>query len=780
MKRGLILLFCLTCSTVQVQAQPVGTGTISGFVYDASNGEALIGANVYLEGTVIGSSTNQSGYYVIPRVPVGTYFLLVHYIGYSQFKHEVTVTIGTPVSLDARLEVENIELEGVVVTGDAAPTIEKMFEAPVSKLELSGEQIRRVPQVAEADLLRALQTLPGVLPLSDFSSALYVRGGTPDQNLNLIDGSDVYNAEHAFGLFSTFNTDAIKQVDLSKGGFPAEYGGRLSSVLDVTNIDGNREEFEGTTSISLLSFKTTLQMPLGQFGSISGSIRRTYFDKTIGKAIDDVPNYYFYDGNVKAFLDLSPRNKLTLSFYGGEDVLNLIFDQDAPEQVGFDYDWGNTTGSARWTHIFSPQLFANLWVTGSRFESSFDFQDAASFVEDNFVSDITFKGNFEYHYSKNLITKFGFEQKNLHTIFKTKFPGGNVNVDARPKYWAGYVSSSWRPTIRWDIEAGLRYNLFDTATNYTQWAPRMSLKYRLSDAINVKAAGGVYSQFLHRIPRAFIADIWSSSNQFQRGATAYHGIFGIQKDFGIFQLEIEGYHKQYENIYAFNQTFITELAPNDFIDGEPLYTTTEAIFNQGDGKTSGFEVLLKKDTGALTGWLGYSYANTEYKFSRVNQGFRFPPRHDRRHTFNLVGNLDYKNFRRALRGESPIRHRSNWIFAFTLVYSTGQPLTIPGSGYFTNAVPNQDDPAGVWYRYYELYPADINNFRIPHYARLDLSLTWEKHFRGWSIAPYIQAYNIGNRRNVWFVDYEIINGIQKVDTQSMMPIIPTIGIRFDY
>ena len=533
MRRSSLVLALLVLTTIPLQAQSVGTGTISGFVYDDSNGEALIGANVYLEGTVIGSSTNQSGYYVIPKIPVGSYNLIIHYIGYSQFKQEVNIIVGEPVALDARLKVQNIEMEGVVVTGDQEPVIEQMFEAPISKLELSGEQIRRVPQIAEADLLRALQTLPGILPLSDFSSALYVRGGTPDQNLNLIDGSDVYNAEHAFGLFSTFNTDAIKQVDLSKGGFGAEYGGRLSSVLDVTNIDGNRQEFQGTTSISLLSFKTTMQMPLGNLGSISGSIRRTYFDKTIAKAIDDVPNYYFYDGNLKAFLDLSPRNKLTLSFYGGEDVLNLIFDEDSADQVGFDYDWGNTTGSARWTHIFSPQLFANLWVTGSRFESSFDFQDAASFLEDNFVSDITFKGNFEYHYSKSFMTKFGFEQKNLHTIFKSKFPGGNVNVDARPRYWAGYITSSWRPSVRWDIEAGLRYNFFDTEKNYSQLAPRLSLKYRLSDAVNIKAAGGVYNQFLHRIPRAFIADIWSSSNAFQRGSESVSCDSGTAKRFRL-------------------------------------------------------------------------------------------------------------------------------------------------------------------------------------------------------------------------------------------------------
>jgi len=286
--------------------------------------------------------------------------------------------------------------------------------------------------VAEADLLRSLQTLPGILPLSDFSSALYVRGGTPDQNLYLIDGTDVYNPEHTFGIFSTFNTDAIKQVELPQGGFGAEYGGRLSSVLNVTNLDGNREEFEGSAAISLLSAKTTLQGPLGKTGSLSGSFRRTYFDQTVGRAVDEIPNYYFYDGNLKAFFDFG-RDNLTISAYGGRDFLDVVFNPDATEETGLITDWGNKTTSARWTRVFTPRLFSTFWVTGSRFSSDL-LIEVADIRERNFVSDLTFKGTLEHHRSRQFQTRLGFEQKNLEVQFRQVFPEGLIDVRHRPRH----------------------------------------------------------------------------------------------------------------------------------------------------------------------------------------------------------------------------------------------------------------------------------------------------------------------------------------------------------
>ncbi|MCH8019828.1 TonB-dependent receptor [candidate division KSB1 bacterium] len=775
MSRTLSIVFLAAFVTSVAIAQTNRTATVSGFIYDASNGEALIGANVFLENTLLGSSTNLNGYYVIPKIPVGESILIVDYIGYKQFKRKLILTPGDKKVVTVSLEVGNIQMEKVVVTGEALTTSEKLFRKPISKIELTPRQIKQMPQVAEADLLRSLQTLPGILPVSDFSSALYVRGGTPDQNLHLIDGTEIYNPEHAFGLFSTFNMDAIKKVELSKGGFGAQYGGRLSSILNVTNLDGNREEFEGTGSISLLSAKTTVQMPIGTIGSLSGSFRRTYFDKTIAKAIDDVPNYYFYDGNVKAFFDINDKNKLTISGYGGEDVLDLTFNNNASEDVGFNYDWGNTTGSIRWTRVISPRLFANFWITGSRFESDFDFGDTVDFLEKNFVSDITFKGHFEYHLSTHFTTNFGFEQKNLHLIFLQDFPGGKINIDKRPKHYVAFVQQAWRPNLRWDIEAGMRYNFFDADENFQKWAPRFSAKYRLTDSINLKAATGLYYQFLHRIRRAFIADIWTASNRFQKESSSFHAILGFQKELNRnWELEIEGFYKDYNNIYSFNENVLTELSADAFENGEPVYTETRGVFNRGDGETKGVELMLRKDFGAITGWLGYSLSFTKYTIDGINQGQSFSPRHDRTQALNIVGNLDLKNVFRSLRGQQLIKHRSNWKVGFTFIYTTGQPITLPGSGYFTNTLPDRETTE------FEIYPAEINNFRLPPYARLDISLTYEKHFRSWSIFPYLQIFNVGNRKNVWFLDHKLYNFVQRTDVETMFPILPTIGVNFNF
>ncbi len=764
------------CMVGSLRAQSSETATVSGFVYDASNGEALIGANVFLEGTQIGSSTNVSGYYVIPKIPVGSYTLVIHYIGYEPVKRDIFLSVGDEKTINVNLKTASIELEKVVVTGETIPEAEKLFEKPLSKLQLKARQIKAIPQVAEADLLRSLQTLPGILPVSDFSSALYVRGGTPDQNLNLLDGTDVYNPEHAFGLFSTFNMDAIKQVELSKGGFSARYGGRLSSILDVTNLDGNREEFEGSGSISMLSAKATLQMPIGKIGSLSGSFRRTYFDKTIAKAIDDVPDYYFYDGNIKAYFDLNDRNKLTISGYGSEDELDITFNEDVEDQAGFTYDWGNRTGSIRWTHIFTPRLFANFWIAGSRFDSDFDFGDTIEFTEKNFVSDISFKGNFDYHISKKVIAGFGFEQKNLHLIFEQQFPGGLISIDTRNKHYAAYVLANWRPTPRWDIEPGLRFNYFDADTSFTNFAPRFSAKYRLTDAINLKAAAGVYYQYLHHVPRAFVANIWVASNKFQRESSSRHLIFGFSRDFANeFQVEVEGYYKDYRNIHSFNQNVGVDITPEEFNErGEPIYTQTDGVFNRGDGDSKGVEFLLRKEYGAVTGWLGYSLSFTEYKVDGINQGKRFPPRHDRTHAVNVVANVDWKNLKRTWRGETPIKHKSNWMFGFTFIYTSGQPITLPGSAYFIDTLPGR--PVAE----YQLYPTTINNLRLPAYARLDISITYERHFRGWSISPYLQIFNIGNRKNIWFVEYDSNQGEPDIDTQGMFPLLPTIGVNFAF
>ncbi|MBK7867242.1 MAG: TonB-dependent receptor plug domain-containing protein [Ignavibacteriales bacterium] len=406
-----------------------------------------------------------------------------------------------------------------------------MYGKGVSELELSPDQINRIPKVVEADLLRALQTLPGITAVSDFSSALYVRGGTPDQNLYLIDGVDVYNPEHAFGIFSTFNTAAIKKVEVSKGGFGAEYGGRLSSVLNVTNLDGNRNRTEGVVNISLLSASTTLQMPLGEMGSLSGSFRRTYLDQTVSKWVNEVPAYYFYDGNLKAYLDLGENDKLTLSFFTGKDTLDYKLDKEANESFAFIYRWGNTTGSLNWKHLFGSNIFMNFWVTGSRFFSKMDIQQLGV-DEQNYLNDYTVKSSFEWYLNENINLKFGGEHKFLSADYDQEWDQGKINLNQDRQLTSGFASMIWNPSVLWQLEAGFRYNHFTSDETYNDIEPRFSLKYRLDESSSLKFATGRYYQYLNRVPRSFLSSIWSTADKFNKPSMSDHLILGYHKLLG--------------------------------------------------------------------------------------------------------------------------------------------------------------------------------------------------------------------------------------------------------
>jgi hypothetical protein len=765
--------------------QQNGNGSIHGYVYDQSNKETLIGANVYLNELAIGGSTNFSGYYVIPQVPAGTYTLICEYIGYKTYTQKVRVEVNEQKRINLMLNEEIMSIKAIVIEADSIKTAEKLFFQPVSQVDLAQVHIKKVPQIAEADLLRSLQTLPGILPISDFSSELYIRGGTPDQNLYMIDGADVYNPEHAFGIFSTFNTDAVKHINLSKGGFGAEYGGRLSSIMDVTYLDGNREKFEGSFSLSVLSAKTTLQTPLGKKGSLSGSLRRTYYDQTIAKVIDDLPNYYFYDGNIKAFYEANANNKFMFSFFRGRDVLDFIFNEDSDDDIGFKFNWGNTTGSVRWTKIFSPHFFTNFWVTASHFSSYFNFEGDAEIKQKNILTDLSFKGNFEYAHSNKLFSVFGFEQKNLNGIYKEDFPHGLVDIDAYRKHYILFYQSNWKPTGRWDIKGGIRYNYFNSERDFQNFDPRFSIKYRLTETTNLKMSTGIYHQYLHRISAAFITSIWTSSDKYQKESASFHFISGFQKEIADdFFLEIEPYYKEYYNIYQLNYTFLAEITPKGFTsDGRTIYNDTQSLFNHGDGESIGVELFLRKDSGILTGWFGYSLARTKYKFYNINKNNYFPPRHDRTSTFNLVSNFNIKDFIRYLRGKKENHNNSKWLLGINFIYSTGQPITVPNSIYLSSSAPDMPGsvamgPAG--YLSYAFYPTDINEYRLPPYIRMDLSITYEKHYKTWILAPFLQIFNLGNRKNVWFIQYEDESTpekiIQKVTTASMLPFLPTIGV----
>jgi hypothetical protein len=765
--------------SVGILGQTSKTGVLSGYVYEASNGEGLIGANVFIEKLGVGASANLNGFFSLPNIPIGEHTVTISFIGYKPQKIKTKITADDNKILKVYLETDVIQSSEVVVV-DSIRISDKLYSKPVSKIEMTSQQINSIPRVVEADLLRSLQTLPGVQSLSDFSSALYIRGGTPDQNLYLIDGADVYNPEHAFGLFSTFNTNAIKKAELSKGGFSADYGGRLSSVLNVINLDGNRNNFQGDVSISLLAASTTLQAPLGSFGSISASFRRTYLDQTIAKVMDDIPSYYFLDGNVKAFLDISDKDKVVISFYGGEDDLDYQFDADKPESPHFKYRWGNVTGSVNWRRILTPKLFANFWITGSRFSSDMSL-DEIDLREENEIGDITAKTALEYYFSSSLNFKFGFEYKNLGGKYLEEFPGGIVDISQFRNHYISYFTGNWQPSDRFGVEAGLRYDYFNGPKDFQDFSPRATLRYRLNETSNLKLSTGIYRQYLNRIPRMFMASIWTTVDDNSESSRSVHYILGYQKElFRIYSLEIEGYYKDYKNVYSFNQTLVTDVVPTRFTeDNVPVYGSTRGILQRGDGYSYGAEILLRKEYGAISGWLGYSLSFTENKVDGLNRQNYFAPRHDRTHTVNSVFNVDLNNFFNELSGNSESQGPSKWILGLNFIYSTGQPITIPGSVYNIKPIPDWEYPRDI-----SLYPTELNTVRLPAYFRADLSITYEKKYSWGTIAPYIQVYNVSNRKNVWFInyDYEINNNqvSSEIEYFNMLPILPSIGINIKF
>jgi hypothetical protein len=768
-----IFLFLSLCTILFARDK----GTIHGFVFDSENGETMIGANIYLENTTFGTTSNLNGYYVLPDIPEGRYKLACQYMGYLLFSKMVSLKEGENLNLNIYLKPSYLEADEIVIVADSLSVSERLFNKSISEMTISPKEIKQIPQILESDLLRTLQSLPGILPVSDYSSEIYVRGGTPDQNLILVDGADVYNPEHAFGLFSTFNTDAIKDVEISKGGFKSLYGGRLSSIINVTLLDGNRKEFQGNFGISLLSAKTTLQSPIGQFGSISASFRRTYFDQTYGRFMDDIPDYYFYDGHVKAFFDINSRNKLSVSTFYSRDVLDYVFDKDQEDSESLIYNWGNTTGSIRWTHIFNPELFSNFWLTYSRYSSEFDL---AELNEDNKLEDLTFKGQFEFAISKELSSEFGYEYKRLTYAYNQNFPGGLVNIKRDRNYYVGYLSLGWTPAERWLIDAGLRYNYFQSNVNFQNWAPRFQAKYRLTKTSNLKFATGIFHQYLHKIPRAFIADIWTTADENYTNSSANHYILGYQKEIaGNIAVEVEAYYKQYKNIYSIKD-FIVDLQPEEYNDeGNPVYTSTRGLFDRGDGQSLGLEIILRKNYGPLTGWIAYALSKTEYEIDNINHGRPFTPRHDRTSVVNAIANIELKNLIRDLRGDKQKKDRGTWLLGLNFIYSTGQPITLTSSTYTMSSFPDWD------FEEYLLYPSDMNEFRLPPYIRLDLSIRYERQYDGWMMIPYFQFFNLGDRKNVWFLNYENEEKIdrqnrtvieQNIEIIEMLPFFPTLGV----
>ena len=722
---------------ILISSYQLFSGTIHGFVREKETREPVIMGNVWIKGTTIGTTTNAKGYYVLSSLPPGTYEIYFRYMGFKTETVSKYIGKTDDVEMDIYLEQETLQMEDVVVTADRD---KRKIEIKPGQIAVEVPKLRSIPQVAEPDLFRAIQMLPGVATLSDFSAGLYVRGGSPDQNLILLDHIDVYNPNHLFGFFSTFNTDAIKSVELLKGGFPAYYGGRLSSVLNVYNKEGNREEFQGVARLSLLSATTTLEGPWKK-GSWMISGRRTYLDIASKIADIDLP-YYFYDGHIKFNYDIDKKNQASVSFYVGNDVLDM-----SNEGTSIKLDWGNKTFSSQWTHLFSSNLFSHFVFAGSRFDSDTKVKfDEVEFGIQNSITDLALKGILTYTPSTKHSIDFGFESKMLdfsldYFVVDTKYLNGFSG-----NYFSVFVQDNLKLSPFTILQTGIRADYYSDG-NYARFDPRISLKQLFSDETNVTLTYGKYHQFLNLVQQEGMsfADMWFPVDETFEPGAADHYILGFNYDNRkLFSISAEAYYKNYNNIAEYR----TFRGADETIENQ----TTAQNFLRGKGCAYGADFYLRNNIWGFEGWFGYALAWTKKKIDGFNFGEEYFPTYDRRHTITVI--QDYRLSRK-------------WRMNFAFKYGSGQPYTEVTARYAVM------DPAGRIH--YETLDGKKNFYRLPDYHRLDIGLFYKTKVFKLPTEFFIQAVNVYNNDNVWFRDFKVEAETVEVKDYEMLPFLPTLG-----
>lgn len=743
-------LFCLIIGSSLAIAQQ--TASVSGFVTDQQTGETLILSNVVIQGTSRGAATNTAGFYVLSGLQPGTYPLVFSYIGYQEQVREVTLEAGEELRLDVALLPDDVMIDEIVVSAES-DLQQEIKQIGVAQLEAA--LVRSLPAVLEPDVFRSLQLLPGVKAASDFSSGLYIRGGSPDQTLVLLDRTSVYNPSHFFGLFSTFNPDAIKDVRLYKGGYPAEYGGRLGSVVDIYNKDGNRNEVHGGLSVGLLASRVLLEGPLPK-GSWMLAARRSTLEpllNAINNSSADVTlpeSFYFYDLNGKINVDATENNKFSLAFYAGTDDLDFPFLEDARVLLNY----GNQTISGNWTHIFSGKLFSNFTATGSHYRSDPRFDLAGTeFARVNDIYDISLKGDLEYLPSEKHTLEAGYWFGNL-TFKLTDTFDGLETLDSRIQsvYGAAYLQESYRPVPEWNILGGVRANYFGEG-DFWRLEPRLTVEYQPREAIRYQVGYGRYYQFLTLITSEAFAgfDLWLTTDDGVPPSSGDQFVAGLKSRVTpTTNVDFEVYYRTMNNLFRLDP-FINDAAGLDYAD----------LFQFGEGYAYGAEVLIEKPAGRLNGFLGYTFGITRRRFPDINVDETgtpqwYSPKYDRTHDINLVANYDLSR-----------RWRATGVFT----YGTGQAYTKPVAQYRLGFDPFGEDRRDVLI-------SPFNNARLPAYHRLDLGVSNIGPFFG--IGDYelqLQVINAYSRRNIWFIfnEFESDGSIDQTDIPQIPIPIPNLS-----
>ncbi|UCH09845.1 MAG: TonB-dependent receptor [Fidelibacterota bacterium] len=733
------------------------TGLLAGFVLDGETGEGLPGANVFLEGTNYGAATNIDGYFVLTRIPAGSYTLRVGYLGYENVQVAITVEPDQELRRNVELMPQAVELEAVEVS---AERIERQVNNQISRVQLGARALKNVPQVGEADLLRTLQALPGVLTPAEFSTGLIIRGGNTDQNLILLDGITVYNPSHLGGLFSNFILDAIKEADLSKGGFNAEYGGRLSAVLNVTSREGNRNEFDAKASVSLLSAQTTLEGPLGK-GAWLLSGRRTYFDQ-IFKGTDLYFPYYFYDLQGHVFQDLTPQDRIAVSWYRGRDELQL-------SDFLLAASWGNQTVSTTYRKLLNPQVVTNWMLASSRFDTRFNLGGDTGLGSKNIIKDVTLRSDWAIFASQSTQLRLGGEVKDLAFKYNQSFLDTLFSVGQAPLEAALYAKVKRWITPRLMVEPGLRLTYYSQHSRNWYGDPRLGFKFLLTSDRYINGAVGVYHQFMQTSQDDFnpsILDQWFAVDGSVNPGRAVQVVLGYEEYIGNrYRFQVEAYAKSLENML----TFVDQRATTD---QQVRSDNLDDLFDVSSGYAYGVEFFLQKTTGRLNGWLSYTYSTVRKQF----QGEEYYANWDRRHALNVISNFKLSK---------------KWELNASWTYQSGQPYT-PILGYYAEQLPNEPEA------FYRPIPGGRNSSRYPPYHRLDLGAVYHRETRWGGIDLFFQVVNAYYRKNVFRYLYqfgstnnnldddgdgridETDEGLPRRQPISIFPILPSLGVTIEF
>jgi len=787
--KNLITLFFLTLIPLASIGQ--NQYVINGFVQDAQTGEKLIGAYVFDLLSKQGTTTNAYGFYSM-SVSKDSAALQISFIGYTPFLEGLRLNRSKARDLDIQMIPANELLDEVNVVADRAGDVQ--VRTQMSSITLSMKSVKNLPVLlGETDILKAIQLLPGVQSGTEGTSGFYVRGGGPDQNLILIDGVPVYNVSHLFGFFSVFNADAINNVTLIKGGFPAEYGGRLSSVLDVRMKEGNMKEWHGEGSVGLISSKLTIEGPIiSDKTSVLLSGRRTYLDLLAKPFIASqtegagAGGYYFYDFNGKVSHKINRNHHLYFSYYEGLDEA-YINTSDSYENNGIieeaktnaSLNWGNKIATARWNWLINPKLFSNLTAISSRYRFLRDLgleqtrTELGTTTKESFqlsllsqIEDVGIKWDFDYRPNPSHTIKFGsgltrhqFEP-GVNSIVANFGGAGTIDTSfgsfpqAAMDYVA-YIQDDWKLGDRLRINMGLHLNGFNVGeSNYLSLQPRLSARYLLNEKSSIKWSYVEMTQYMHLLANQTIGlptDLWVPVTENIRPQEAWQTAIGYAYNFGDgWELTLEGYYKDMQNLieYKDGASFLF-----GFDDWQEKVTT-------GRGWAYGTEFLLEKRRGRTTGWLGYTLAKTMRQFDEINFGDPYPYTFDRRHDVSFTMSHKFNEYLSA---------------GMVWVYGTGRATTLATRQYLANPNPDQ------WWNPVIEQVGSRNNFREPAYHRLDMSITYTKP-KSWGEASWqIGVYNAYNRVNIFYMDFGSDNNNNRVlKGYGLFPIIPSISYAFKF